>query len=201
MGSWIDDFGVWNNCGLGEDVQSWNASLVHNFYDVLESAALSQFGHDTVTWLPDVQSGYSVHSGMALFASHRNGFALNVSSSEALDLVWNFVVPFSIKVFGWRGILNRLPSKDLLIRRGINLQQQDRNCVLCKTKSESLFHLLFHCYLIKKVWTDLANWTSIDLEVPFQVADSLLYWSQACGGEKVKRSKRCLIWLAATWVI
>lgn len=82
------------------------------FSEVLESAVLYQHDNDSVRWLPDVQVSYSVRSGMVLLESRQSGFPIIDSGLEALKAVWSASVPFSIKVFGWRTILNRFLSRD-----------------------------------------------------------------------------------------
>lgn len=58
----------------------------------------------------------------------------------------------------WRCILNRLPMKDQLLRRGMSLNQLNDNiCVSCLENEESLPHLMFCCPVTVEVWSHVVN--------------------------------------------
>ncbi|XP_058749365.1 uncharacterized protein LOC131622352 [Vicia villosa] len=83
------------------------------------------------------------------------------SSARALNLFWTTQIPSKLKVFGWRILLDRLPLKFQLARRGIIMNDQDKMCVFCGSEVEDLNHLLFSCLLSKNVWSNVGLWLDI----------------------------------------
>ena len=81
----------------------------------------------------------------------------------SLDYVhnWNNLVPLKLNFFGWRAVLNRLPSKTELIKRGVALSSSV--CGTCGVAEESVDHLLRHCSWAKEVWSSVQLWCDIDL--------------------------------------
>ena len=60
---------------------------------------------------------------------------------------WNACVPLKFRLLFWRAQLDRLPTKENLMHKGIPLDSSV--CVLCKEHSESGDHLFARC---KKTW-------------------------------------------------
>ena len=57
-----------------------------------------------------------------------------------------------LKIFLWQLYQNALPSRDTLLRRGLNI---DPSCPPCQNDIESLDHIFFECHNAKQAW-DLA---------------------------------------------
>ncbi|XP_058746494.1 uncharacterized protein LOC131619412 [Vicia villosa] len=77
---------------------------------------------------------------------------------EAFGLVWKAGVPFKIKAFGWRLLANRLPTKDLLLKRGISISLAHVNCAFCGMEPETRDHSFVACNLVKNIWKGIAFW-------------------------------------------
>lgn len=75
---------------------------------------------------------------------------------SAMEKVWKMEVPYKIKVFGWRCFINRLPTRDLLVSRGIN-SISTINCMYCGINPESSLHSLLECCSSVLVWKDIAE--------------------------------------------
>jgi hypothetical protein len=67
-------------------------------------------------------------------------------------------VPTKINVFGWRLLLNKLPTRVVLHHRGILLNPHDLPCIFCFGPTEECSHLFFHCSFIKSIWKDVFRW-------------------------------------------
>ncbi|GKV49670.1 hypothetical protein SLEP1_g56408 [Rubroshorea leprosula] len=92
--------------------------------DTLRSATVSEGKADRKIW-KHCPSRYSAKMAY-LF--------LDVSPScldeNICKLIWNQLMPAKVSVFTWRLCLNRLPTKDNLIQRGVDLVSNP-SCVLC----------------------------------------------------------------------
>ncbi|KAL4572866.1 hypothetical protein LXL04_019654 [Taraxacum kok-saghyz] len=61
---------------------------------------------------------------------------------------WNNLVPLELDFFGWRVVLNRLPSKSELSKRGVVLPSV--LCAACGSVEETVTHLLWQCSWVKE---------------------------------------------------
>ncbi|XP_058726790.1 uncharacterized protein LOC131598181 [Vicia villosa] len=59
---------------------------------------------------------------------------------DNIGLVWKSEVPYKIKAFVWRLLLDRLLTKDLLVYR------ENRN------------HYFIGCWVVKNIWSEIAHW-------------------------------------------
>lgn len=62
-----------------------------------------------------------------------------------LAFVWKSKVPHKIYVLGWRLLLERILTRDLLQQTGIIEDPDNYKCVFCNLEVESGNHLFIHC--------------------------------------------------------
>jgi len=60
------------------------------------------------------------------------------------------------KVCVWRAMIDRLPTRVNLIRRGVNIH--NNFCPLCSKAEETMQHLFIGCKVAQKVWDNCDNW-------------------------------------------
>lgn len=65
------------------------------------------------------------------------------------EKVWQVKTLPKIRVFLWKSINAALPTADLLIARGMKV---DNRCQSCRGESDSINHLLFECCFARLVW-------------------------------------------------
>lgn len=63
----------------------------------------------------------------------------------------------------WRLFLNRLPTKDSLIRRNVPLDVNDMTWVFCRDHNEFVEHVFISCKEIHALWIALIGWTALML--------------------------------------
>jgi hypothetical protein len=67
-------------------------------------------------------------------------------------LIWKCKITPRIKFFAWLIILDRLNTRNMLVRRHFNVQP-DSLCVLCADREEeTIAHLFFQCDFAKACW-------------------------------------------------
>ena len=84
----------------------------------------------------DSAKGYSVASARSLVDS----FFLSSGSDPSR---WNRNVPIKVNVFLWRAMINKLPSRVNLDRRGIDVDSL--LCPICLGDLETVNHSFFNC--------------------------------------------------------
>lgn len=119
--------------------------------------------------------------------------------SMAFRTLWNWMVLAKIKAFGWRVFLNRLATKDQLIKRGLCLVNREGLCVLCLQSEEDLNHHFFDCSVLKKVWELIGFWIGYSLSLIGPPWKQFLSWSRFLK-TFFNKGKFEIIWLAdAVW--
>jgi len=79
----------------------------------------------------------------------------NVSFRE----VWSLKVPKKAKVFRWKVLLDRLPTRVNLECRGVGLSCNA--CLLCNKEIESIQHLLITCKVAQRLWIKCDRWVGL----------------------------------------
>ena len=92
------------------------------------------------------------------------------------DKLWKVLCPQKIHVFLWRGVYNKILTRDNLAKRR---QVDDKTCLFCN-ENETVQHLLFDCIVAKIVWEVV----SVCFECPFftSFCDVIALW-QKCKKE------------------
>lgn len=79
------------------------------------------------------------------------GVTVNVQQkTELFEGIWSFLAPFKAKITTWRLILDRLPTKENLIKRNV-ISLQSARCSCCDER-ESSSHLFVTCPDIVKLF-------------------------------------------------
>lgn len=124
---------------------------------------------------------------------------LQPNSKFAMDILWKSRVPLKVKVFGWRLLLNRLPTRSNLADRCVILNSQDKICVFCFHVVEEADHVFLTCPRTRMVWKEVESWLGIFIPTVSNCIDYMLAWFLKMIG-KLSKSNACLIWLA-TWCL
>ncbi|XP_058733030.1 uncharacterized protein LOC131604618 [Vicia villosa] len=168
--------------------------------EVLSTAKPHGADKDKVKWGSSQDGVFSVKSCYSLFRDRGLEDVITSDTQMALEMIWETNISSKLKVFGWRVILNRLPSKDQLVKRGIITTDEDKICALYSVDFEDLDHLLFRCSFSQNVWSNIHMWLGLENMGQHVGVNNLLRFEQALKG-KIKTKKICLIWLATTWAI
>jgi hypothetical protein len=116
----------------------------------------------------------------------------------AINKLWKTDIPSKIYMFGWRLLLNRLPTRVALNRRGILANRQDLSCELCSLFVEDNTHLFFSCNFIKGVWNDVFKWLGRNCLTGDEGCTHFLKFGELFNS-KINVRVRHLIWLATAW--
>ncbi|CAJ2634841.1 unnamed protein product [Trifolium pratense] len=149
-------------------------------------------------WIPDVNGRFSVKSCYSFLLSLNQASTLETKAAEAFTRLWKSDVPSKIIVFGWRLLLNRLPTRMALHRRGVLSNPFELSCVLCLRHREDEAHLFFSCYFSKVVWCKVFKWLGLLTTLDAEGIDHFLLFGELFK-VKDKGRVRHLVWLATTW--
>lgn len=109
-------------------------------------------------------------------------------------------MPSKVLILAWKTIIHRLPTHDLLIRRGIISNTYERCCVLCFGVDESVDHLFCCCGVTQKVWSAILDWLGLGQIAVREVNEHFKAFGLCMKGRKLKRVKY-IVWMASIWAI
>lgn len=149
---------------------------------------------DSWVWLPSSDGLYSVHSAYLFLQEPSLGPA-----DPVFELIWHSHAPSNVKAFAWRCLLDRVPTCENLIRRGVVLEDEAAVCRLCGENVETTSHLLFSCAVSMDIWRACDKWIGVQTALPITTRDHLLQFD--FGGSMKQRCGLFTIWLACIWSI
>ena len=76
-----------------------------------------------------------------------------------MKTVWNRLVPIKIRICFWRARIDRLPTKNNLIKRGLN--NIDDVCALCTEENETSDHVFVSCRMAGEVRRAINSWRKL----------------------------------------
>lgn len=136
-------------CSVGK--QKWLQNL-------LSTVALSKEVNDFWVWKEDKAQVYSVKSAYDFILSRLISNSVDHFVDSELSKVWRCVAPPKVLTSSWRLLINRLPTREALARRGLFLDGLGTSCPFCKRECESVDHIFLTCPISLEVWHKIFDW-------------------------------------------
>ncbi|KAJ0435377.1 putative reverse transcriptase zinc-binding domain-containing protein [Helianthus annuus] len=111
---------------------------------------------------------------------------------------WNKWLPLKVNIFGWRMSLNRLPTKECLIKRKIQIIND--LCPLCMEFTETLDHIFTTCHCAQKIWSLISSWINLPHVMPFYIIDILKFHEGIKGSSNFVTAVQSVM-LLACWAL
>jgi hypothetical protein len=170
---------------------------------LLADISLSPDRLDSWRWIPGTTGTFSVKSCYSFLLDSRQSEAIEADVLEAIKKLWRNDLPSKVLVFGWRLLLDRLPTKGALHRRGILINPSELNCIFCHQHLEDNEHLFFNCPVIISVWESVYHWIGRRVVTGAAVVDGRHHFSRFGNLFRYPKGGRInhLIWLVTTWCV
>ncbi|KAL5142518.1 Transcription factor SRM1 [Glycine soja] len=99
------------------------------------------------------------------------------SEDGSFSLLWRLKIPPKAKVFTWRLIKDRLPTKMNL--RGRQVEIADPLCPFCNNLDEDAAHLFFNCSKVLPLWWETVSWVKSVGAFPKEPKDHFMHHSRS----------------------
>ncbi|XP_057426355.1 uncharacterized protein LOC130719764 [Lotus japonicus] len=109
---------------------------------------------------------------------------------------WSAFAPSKVKAFAWRMLLNRIPTKVNLRRRGVIPAEVDVFCPFCNRIEECCDHLFCTCSRSFDVWNAVYRWLGFETVLPSS-SESLFSQFSFVGRNKKQRLAEVTVWMAS----
>ncbi|KAK2421555.1 cyanogenic beta-glucosidase [Trifolium repens] len=152
-------------------------------------------------------AGSWVISGVSLkscynFLSRSDSSNLLLSDVECFVFknIWKSLAPSKVCGFAWQAILDRIPSRFNLSRRGVIKPPESKDCAFCRLVEEKSQHLLLQCDFASGVWYAIFNWLGFVYISPPNLLISFAAMS-GLGVSKRRKKGLMLLWQVVLWSI
>ena len=125
-----------------------------NLCILLQNVVISNDCRDRWEWRLDNNGEFTVRDLTALV----EGKILRVEN-DTQETLWNKWLPKKVNIFVWRALKGRLPVREELDKRGIDLDSL--LCPCCDSVVETCTHSLVTCNLALSVWEKIFNWWKV----------------------------------------
>ncbi|KAL5555861.1 hypothetical protein UlMin_038097 [Ulmus minor] len=135
----------------------WNKTLIEYLFNAddakaIPSLPIGSFDHDDILFWHHTKDGdYTVKSGYKVALESRGCIEPSKSSpmQQWWKILWGLKLPPKVKTFCWKLCKGWLPTSLALSWQGMKI---DKLCFCCKFHTETIFHALWKCSLVKDIW-------------------------------------------------
>jgi hypothetical protein len=85
---------------------------------------------------------------------------------QVLGEIWKSLASSKVVALSWKGLLDRIPTRDNLAKRHVFPPNASLLRVLCNEVNESTNHLFLHCNVTWKIWSKILNWLEVNTITP-----------------------------------
>jgi hypothetical protein len=198
-GSWVG--GRWNWAVVWRrNLFEWETELYHNLLEVIRGTSLSG-DVDNWIWVEDGDGTFSVKSCYNLLSRlASNNTGLSRLDCFVINNIWKSSASSKVCAFAWQAILDKIPLRFNLSRRGVIKPLESKDCVFCRKVEETSQHLFLHCNFALGVWYAIFNWLGFAYISP---PNLLISFASMAGMGVSKRRKKglLLLWQVVLWSI
>ncbi|GKV23015.1 hypothetical protein SLEP1_g32805 [Rubroshorea leprosula] len=163
---------------------------------LIEGVKISPGRPDEWEWIHSKDSRYSTKTAYSLLTK----VSRCPNQEKVFRRIWNPNLPNKISAFNWQLLLNRLPTKSNLLKRGLGVIMGDGNCNLCQEEEEDATHLFLKCKNVRWIWKECARWWGINIETQedcWKTFEQLGAWTR---NMRIIKGWDCT-WSAIVWSI
>lgn len=160
---------------------------------MLEGLEPTRGNLDEYVWPLDRMEGFVVKTYYAKMLSKTGFLAAELASRDVIKVVWKAKMPSKVKIFMWRLLKDKLPTRFQLSKRNIIVNQDQCRCVFGCPIGEDLYHLFLSCDMLKEVWRRIKVWLKIIVDEGANCNEAFMLWFVALK-RKIPVKRAGVIW-------
>ncbi|GKU98551.1 hypothetical protein SLEP1_g11543 [Rubroshorea leprosula] len=142
------------NLSWRRNLFEWEEEAVRELKGMIEEVKITPSRPNRWEWSHSTEGQYSTKIAYQRISMPRK----NPEEEKIFKRVWNPTVPSKVVAFNWKALLDRIPTKLNLIKRGIIKAMAEGKCVLYEEETEDVDHLFLKCKVAGGLWQPCANW-------------------------------------------
>ncbi|GKV26629.1 hypothetical protein SLEP1_g35894 [Rubroshorea leprosula] len=152
--------GAWEwNLRWRRNLFEWEAKEAMELQSKIRDVKTSQGSPDRWELIHDKDGQYTTKSANRLLTKEES----EANRSTTFTRVWNSILPSKILAFNWQLLLDRIPTKMNLLRRGIIKDTGEGKCGICNEEEEDTTHMFLKCKMARWLWMACAKWWGINV--------------------------------------
>ncbi|GKV29238.1 hypothetical protein SLEP1_g38179 [Rubroshorea leprosula] len=149
-----DDNGAWHwNLTWRRSLFNWEVEEAWKFGNMLEGMKISPGYPNRWEWIHSKDGHYSTKRAYSFLTKEQCG----PYGDMTFKRIWNPILPSKISAFNWQLLLDRIPTKFNLIKRGIVKNFGEGKCTMCKEEDKDVAHLFLKCKVVRWLWEECAK--------------------------------------------
>ncbi|GKV48319.1 hypothetical protein SLEP1_g55143 [Rubroshorea leprosula] len=147
--------GTWTwNLNWRRNLYEWEVDDAVELQKRIENVKIVEGDLDSWEWSHDKGGQYSTKTVYSLLTWEQ----VELKEEKTYKRIWNPILPSKISAFNWQLVLDKIPTKANLIRRGIIKDVTETKCALCNEEEENATHLFLKCKIARWVWKACSKW-------------------------------------------
>ncbi|GKV09632.1 hypothetical protein SLEP1_g21103 [Rubroshorea leprosula] len=174
----------------------WEAGEVADLERMIEGVKVNPGWPDKWEWIHDKEGHYSTKSAYHILASDQSG----PCGHSIFKRVWNPSLPTKVSAFNWQLVLDRIPTKVNLLKRGVIKDMEESKCVVCEEHEEDAAHLFLRCRMTQWLWEACAKWWGAEVKLDIDCLKTFENFGEWSKGTRTRQGWDC-IWSTVVWTV
>ncbi|GKV45171.1 hypothetical protein SLEP1_g52281 [Rubroshorea leprosula] len=139
--------GTWKwNLAWRRTLFEWEEEDAKELKRMIENVTITPGQPDKWEWIHSNDGQYSTKTAYLELVKQRR----EPEEAEIFKRIWSKMLPSKVAAFNWKVMLDRIPTKTNLLKRGIVKDTGERKCVLCDNEDEDSNHLFLNCSIARR---------------------------------------------------
>ncbi|GKV42304.1 hypothetical protein SLEP1_g49718 [Rubroshorea leprosula] len=192
-----DSNGTWKwNMTWRRALFQWEEEAEKELRKTIDKVKISPGCADRWEWIHSVDGQYSTSTAYAILAKQGR----DEEEEKMSKRVWNPTIPSKVAAFNWKVLMDRIPTRINLFKRGILKDVGEKKCILCKEEEEDSSHLFLNCLVAQWLWKACAKWWGITIILQKECRPTFQHLGEWTKKPHKKEGWDC-IWNALLWTV